>query len=166
MNASGINIVDLSNRRGAIIRLRTQIYELLKETLGGPYTSFPNYVTWNQQFSKELVDARRKWLFALDETARFVYGLMFYRLAEDGALYLNHMAIRQGAGDFIKKFEQDDSAKTATKIFFSRHIKKITSEEILEGKGMSNDSVYNSDGYQLIGDITEAVKELQKRYVL
>ena len=162
-----MNIIDLSKRRGAIVRLLPQVYELLKEEKKG---NMQNIVLWTHSINKSLVDAKRKWLFALEGNDK-VWGVMFYRLGDDGkSVYIDTLAVKKtappGAPEaIIKKFEQDTEVKVREKFYLGRDIKKEQSEAILEGVGLQDDSVYTHEGYQPLGELTEAGRALRLRYL-
>lgn len=150
------------------MHLLPQVYELLKEDKKG---SLENIVLWTHSMNKALVDANRKWVFALEGTDK-VWGAMFYTLGVDGkSLYIETLTAKKGAPPgileaLIKKFEQDESVKVREKFYASRDLKRGQSEEILEGVGLQDESVFSHEGYQPIGNLTDASKALRLRYLM
>ena len=180
--ASGVNfmnVVDFSRRRGIIVHLLPQVYALIKEDREGkaggghfdsPFGSVPNIVLWTHDMRKALVDIRKKWLFAL-EGQRNVRGMMFYRIDDDGkSLYIDTLIAAKDAQAavleaLLVKFERDDLVKACEDFYVSRDVKREASEEVLESVGLQDESVYNDEGYQFIGDLAEAGKVLRVRYL-
>ena len=169
-----MNIVDLSNRRGAIVHLLPQVYDLLKEYKGelsasggkpGDFDGVPNYVLWMHDMNKAVVDINKKWVFALRGT-NYVMGLMFYRLGTDGvSLYIDYvMGTPAVIDELIKKFEQNDLVKAREKFYVGRDVKREAAEEVLGTVGLQDDTVFNEEGYQPIGGMKEALAALKFRY--
>lgn len=156
-----MNIVDLSNRRGAIVHLLPQVYALMK----ADGHDLPNIILWTHDMNKKIVDINRKWIFALQGT-KDVRGAMLYRLDADGrSVYID--AILGGSGLFdalIKKFEQDALVKAREAFYVGRNIKREAAEEAFEAVGLADDSVFNAEGYQLLGGLSEAAGALKLRY--
>ena len=163
-----MNIVDLSNRRGAIVHLLSDVYELLKAN----NSSIKNKVLWTHDINKALVDISQKWVFALEGT-HILLGIMFYQLGNDGeSVYINTLtAINGNSGKngilegLLKKFEQDATIKLRKSFYVSRDIKREVSVEILETVGLQDESVYDNDGYQLLGDLGDTINALKIRYL-
>ncbi|MCL2399228.1 MAG: hypothetical protein FWC91_05735 [Defluviitaleaceae bacterium] len=163
-----MNIVDLSGRRGAIVHLLPDVYELLKKN----DSSILNKVLWTHDINKVLVDINYKWVFALEGT-NVLLGMMFYQLGSDGeSVYINTLAAKNIAPGknaileaLLKKFEQDATIKLRKSFYVSREIKREASVEILETVGLQDESVYDNNGYQLLGDLGDTVNALKIRYL-
>ena len=158
-----MNIVDLSNRRGAIVHLLPQVYILLQKN----GYELPNKILWTQNMRKAIIDINKKWLFALEGTYH-LRGLMFYHLDLTGkSVYLdafegNNTQILEA---LIDKFSNDSIVKTQESFYVSRNIKREASEEILETVGLQDESVFNDEGYQMLGSLTDTLKALRVRYL-
>ena len=167
-----MNVVDFSNRRGAIVHLLPQVHALINGGLPGGSSSPSNYVLWNHNMSKALVDVNRKWLFALEETRKVrstdnVKGIFFYRLGTDGrSVYVDTLIAPKGIIEpLLTKFERDDAVKVRESFYVSRNIRKEAAEEILETVGLQDENAFDGEGYQLLGGLAEAVNELKMRYL-
>ena len=157
-----LNIVDLSRRRGAIVHLFPQVYRLIKND----GIELPNIILWKKDMNKKVVDVNRRWVFALEGT-KIVKGMLFYHLEADGhSIYIDTLIAAGGIFDgLIKKFEQDDAVKAGEAFYVSRDIKREADEEILKNVGLHDDSVFDDEGYQLLGGLNEAVRALRVRYL-
>lgn len=161
-----MNVVDLSNRRGAIVHLLPQVYEVLK----GEQSSILNIVLWTHEMNKSLVDIHKKWVFALNGT-KDMLGMMFYRLGVENDIYIDLLSAKKGAVNslvieaLIKKFEQDNEVKSRQSFYVGRQVKREASDEILGTVGLQDETVFNDDGYQLLGSYDQAIKALKLRYL-
>ena len=158
-----VNIVDLSRRRGAIVHLLPQVYELLQKSGHG----LPNRILWTQGMRKAVVEINRKWIFALEGTYH-LRGLMFYHLGADGkSLYLDAFEANNTKifELLITKFSNDSTVKNQEIFYIGRNIRREAAEEMLESVGLQDDSVYDDDGYQNLGGLAETVKALKLRYL-
>ena len=158
-----MNILDLSNRRGAIVHMLPQIYKLFK----ADGIDLPNIILWTQDMRRSVIDINRKWIFALQGTSN-VHGLMFYRVGADGkSIYVDHLVSSQSAiiDALLKKFEQSDLVKGAEAFYLGREIKREAKEEAMSSVGLQDDSVFNDEGYQFIGGTKEILAALKLRYM-
>ena len=155
--------VDLSNRRGALVPIREKIYRILCRE-----HEMPNFIYWKQENGRHVVDVNRKWLIAFnsEQDNKEPRGVLFYRLAGK-EVYIEDFAVSgpSAAGVLITKFEYESEVKLATDFYFSERIRRETNDQILETVGLQDDSVFNEDGYQSIGDLGETVKALKVRYL-
>lgn len=158
-----MEIIDYSNRRGAIVHLLPQVYAMLKKDR----KDMPNIILWNIEMKQYVLDINIKWVFAL-AGKKEVLGILFYRVGKDGSsLYIEELqAINATVAEaLIKKFEQTDIVKTKTTFYASQDIKRMESEEILETVGLQDESVFNEEGYQPLGSLNDTVKDLRLRYI-
>ncbi|MCL1986554.1 MAG: hypothetical protein FWG64_01080 [Firmicutes bacterium] len=159
-----MNIVNLSHRRGAILALLPQIHVMLLKD----GQELPNKVFWKQEIGKAIVDINHKWIFAL-EGVKIVHGFLFYQIGQDkNSLYIdNFIAPSKVLGVaklLITKFERDDEVRRIQNFYISRNIKKEHREEVLETVGLQDETLYNTKGYQLIGNLTQTLDLLKTRY--
>ena len=161
-----MNIIDYSRRRGTIVHFMPQIYALLKENV----INLPHMTLWKQAIKADLVDINRKWVFALIGYSN-VMGFLFYHLKGTDSVYIDQLIVakrykEQGViNALLLKFEHDSALKTRTSFYVSRSIKREVSEEILENVGLANEDVYDSEGYQLLGNLEETMTALKLRYI-
>ena len=158
-----INIVDLSSRRGAAVHLFPKVYALLKKE----GHDLPHIHFWVKDMNKALVNIKCKWIFAI-QGKDDVKGMLFYRVGDDAeSLYIETLyGIHNTVVDaLLKKFEQDDIVKSRKAFYLSRNVKREVAEEVLGTVGLQDDTVFDGDGYQLVGDAKECGAALRVRYL-
>lgn len=157
-----MNIIDLSNRRGAIVHMLPNVYDLLKKD----GHDLPNIIIWTQSMKKAIIDINRKWIFATI-SSKDVQGMMFYRMGTDGkSLYIDTLSGSPKTVEaLLKKFEQNDLVKARENFFISRYIKREEADEVLETVGLQDDSVYDEEGYYMLGGLNEVISALKIRYL-
>ena len=158
-----VNIVDLSRRRGAIVHLLPQVYELMKKN----YAELPHIIFWKKEMDKKIIDINRRWVFALEGT-KIVKGLLFYNISRDRKTVYVDSLIAAGIvfNELLIKFEYDDAVKSAEAFYISRDIKNEANTEMLKNVGLQDESVFNDEGYQLIGGLTDVLQVLKIRYAV
>jgi len=159
-----MEVVDLSNRRGAIVHLLPKVHKLYKQT----GHQLKDIVLWTHDMNKMILDIQRKWIFVLDRPNGDVLGFLFYRMGEDGkSLHIEALRVGRHIRAFdllIQRFQQDNAVKARTEFYASREIQRKTNDEILATVGMQDDSIYDDNGYQHLGDLRKAVDALKVRY--
>lgn len=163
-----MEIVDLSRRRGAIVHMLSQVYDLMRHE----GIELPNMIIWKQEMGRAVIDINRRYVFALEGTKN-VHGILFYRVSTDGRSVFLDSLIADGRRSalsaqiidaLLKKFEQDNEVKSCESIYIGRDIKREAADEILETVGLQDDTIFNTEGYQLLGGPGDAFKAIRIRY--
>jgi len=130
--------------------------------------NLPNHVFWKREIGAEITNIDYKWIFAL-EGVKVVHGFLFYNVGQDkNSIYINNLVAQPKVASTIKllltKFERDDEVRRVQNFYLSRNIKRETNDEILETVGLQDDTVYNTKGYQFVGNLSKTIDVLKYRY--
>ncbi len=164
-------VIDYSNRRGALVPLMPKIHALLtenaeKDTLAA-FAKPENIIFWKQKMGKAFLEIKNRYILTVN--AGDIAGLMFYRL-EDGAAYISQL---QAAWQYrrnptiieamIDKFITNNEVKTCREVFAGENIKAPHDKELLAAVGFKDTF---PDGWEPLGSVSDAAGALRTRYAI
>ena len=167
-----ITVSDFSKHRGGILRLLPDVYAMFKENAqadrAGVLRMPGHFVTWQQDFKKQLTDIN--WRFIAATHPGGVAGVLFYRHSAapaGGEAYIEEFQLRRGfSGDtalfdqLFKKLDFDRDALSAT-FFVGRNVKLEKNKEILAAAGIKEGAAWE---YERLGSLAEARGALRLRF--
>ncbi len=165
-----LEITDYSNRRGGLVPLLPKIHALFAENAAkdalARFAPPQNIILWKQRYHKLVVEINRRFVLVADGSA--IAGLMFYHF-RDKAVYLDELQVawqyRHNQAVFnllMDRFVNSNEVKAVTAVFAGENIKSPADKELLASVGFTETF---PDGWEPLGNVTDAAGALRTRYI-